>query len=471
MAPFARRTVEIANGLKVVVPDSLDQVTPYVLIEQGDWFEDEIHFVRRLLGPGQRAVDIGANFGVYALSMARAVGPSGRVWAFEPTSSTADHLAASIEANGFANLVLDRRGVSVRAGAAEICLNANPELNEIVRDGSAAGPTQRIALASLDELAAEFGWDAIDFVKIDAEGEESRIIEGARSFLAAHSPLIQFEVVAGRSVHLELVRQFADRGYSSYRLVPGLGLLVPFDPAEGRGPSPLNLFCCRPDRADMLAARGLLLRAPDIAGAEDVDVLAKWNVGGRLDWPIAMRAFPYVQAFAPAWKGSAASKPRGQVERALALFALARLPEAPPAERYAALRRSGDLLAKAAAGPPQFMRLASLARVSRALGAREAAVLGLRRLAQHADARGGLDVSEPFLAPCERFESVPPRAKGSDWAVASVAEELELLSFLSSFYGGTAVLPRLQLIQALGFSSMEMSRRLHLVNARARQLR
>ena len=94
-------TLTMVDGVRVVVPDTLDQITPYVLREQEDWFEDEIRFLRRLLQPGEQIIDIGANHGVYTLSMAKAVGPSGRVWAFEPASSTSQLLAASIEANEF----------------------------------------------------------------------------------------------------------------------------------------------------------------------------------------------------------------------------------------------------------------------------------------------------------------------------------------------------------------------------------
>ncbi len=72
----------IADRVSVVVPDSFDLITPYVLFEQQDWFEDEISFLRRLLQAGEKAIDIGANYGVYTLSMAQAVGPSGTIWAF-----------------------------------------------------------------------------------------------------------------------------------------------------------------------------------------------------------------------------------------------------------------------------------------------------------------------------------------------------------------------------------------------------
>ena len=72
-------TLTLIDGVRVVVPDSLDLITPYVLREQQDWFEEEIKFLRRFLQPGQNVIDIGANYGVYTLSMAQAVGSNGHV--------------------------------------------------------------------------------------------------------------------------------------------------------------------------------------------------------------------------------------------------------------------------------------------------------------------------------------------------------------------------------------------------------
>jgi tRNA A58 N-methylase Trm61 len=138
-------TLSMTDGTAIVVPNSVDLITPYVLREQADWFEDEIGFLRRLLLPGDQLIDIGANYGVYALSLARAVGPGGRVWAFEPASSTAGLLVESVRANGFAQLVVDQRAVSSAPGKARLALNANSELNSLARDGvpsgSSTGPT------------------------------------------------------------------------------------------------------------------------------------------------------------------------------------------------------------------------------------------------------------------------------------------------------------------------------------------
>ena len=69
----------MVDGVQVVVPDSLDLITPYVLREQLDFFEDELRFVRLVLQPGHKVVDVGANYGVYTLSMAKRVGATGHV--------------------------------------------------------------------------------------------------------------------------------------------------------------------------------------------------------------------------------------------------------------------------------------------------------------------------------------------------------------------------------------------------------
>lgn len=136
----ATTTITLVDGVRIVVPDSLHLITPYVLTEQRDWFEDEIRFLRRLLQPGQRTIDIGANYGVYTLTMARTVGASGCVWAFEPASSTAALLADGIAANAFAQVVLDRSAVSSACGSAQLALNQHAPWRPARRQPAPAKP-------------------------------------------------------------------------------------------------------------------------------------------------------------------------------------------------------------------------------------------------------------------------------------------------------------------------------------------
>ncbi len=60
-------SLDLAGVATIRLPDSLNVMTRYVIEERGDWFEDEIRFVRKLLLPGQLVLDVGANYGVYTL--------------------------------------------------------------------------------------------------------------------------------------------------------------------------------------------------------------------------------------------------------------------------------------------------------------------------------------------------------------------------------------------------------------------
>jgi protein O-GlcNAc transferase len=243
---MTRTTVfEIVDGTRVVAPDSPHLITPYVLVEQHDWFEDEIGFLRHLLLPGERAVDVGANYGLYTLSMAKAVGPTEAVWAFEPASSTSEFLEQSIVANNFPQVVLERSALSCDRGTAQLTLNDNCELNALVRGEGSDRTSETVRLVTLDDCLQRHGWKQIDLLKIDAEGEEASMVEGGRRFFTEQSPLILFEVKAVADVHVDLVGKFASLGFDSYRLVPGLDMLVPFDAATKPDGYLLNLFCCK----------------------------------------------------------------------------------------------------------------------------------------------------------------------------------------------------------------------------------
>jgi FkbM family methyltransferase len=250
--------IRIAGGVSVVVPARIDLLTPYVLLEQEDWFEDEIRFLRARLAPASRCVDIGANYGCYTLALAKAAGPGGQVWSVEPASGTAAWLRQSVDVNEFGHVTVLQQALSDRVGTARLSIEANSELNSL--SGSAGGATEEVPLTTLDALAAEHGWDAIDFLKLDAEGEEERIVAGGAAFLRSHSPLVMFEIRHGGRLNLGLVERLADAGYATYKLLPGYDLLVPWDPAAPLDPFQLNLFACKPDRAARLERSGALAK-------------------------------------------------------------------------------------------------------------------------------------------------------------------------------------------------------------------
>jgi FkbM family methyltransferase len=493
--PAGTTSASMRGPLRVVVPDTLDQITPYVLAEQHDWFEDEIDFVRAALVRGDRAVDIGANHGVYTLAAAQRVGLTGRVWAFEPGGTVAERLRASLTVNGLPQAEVVAAAVSDREGSGTLVGGAHSELGHLQRPddaGTAAGPGEAVALVTLDACRARLGLRDIAFIKIDAEGAEAAIIDGGRHFFAEESPLVMFEVRPdAAAIDTDLVARFQRLGYRAYRLVPGLGLLAPIDGVRTLDPFTLNLFACRADRAQLLERRGLLaLAAPDPTGA------GSNGDASSSAWLNHLRAQLFTAPLWPRWSSwIAALEAAPSLDRAYASaldhFAVARQITEPPARRVAALTRALDVIRACAREQPTLAILQSFARIAADAGERVQAAQALSQIVErctqagatltagdgpaHADAHGELGC--PFLAVSARFDDIAPivhddprelRQELLRWVTAAALEQRERLRAFSSFYTARepATLTCLETIARLGYQSPEMARRLELVKRR-----
>jgi FkbM family methyltransferase len=458
----------LVDGVKVVVPDSLDSITSYVLREQEDFFEDELRFVRNLLGSGQKVIDIGANVGVYALPMAQRVGTKGHVWAFEPTSSTAQILAEGIRENAFTHVTLVQKAVSSAPGVAQLSLQHDPEANSIDHRDAVAGETETVCVVTLDECMNQYHWSEIDLIKIDAEGEENNIVRGGRRFFADLSPLVQYELRKNATdMNFGLIREFATLGYDSFRLVPGLGILVAFDISSKPDTYLLNLFCCKADRANGLSARGLLVPSSPVPGSDSVADTSAGRIESSLKyhWRQSLANLPYAATFASTWEAAENAGNSTAVIHGLSLYACSRDSTISISNRLRALEASYGVLNAICEREPTLLRLSSLARAAHDYGERAASVNALAQLLSHIR-HAGVDTSEPFLPPLERFDAISPGDEPARWLVAAVLEQLERRERYSSFYAGPFARERLEDIRGLGHGSPEMERRLDLVRKR-----
>src|SRR5215210_4020950 len=96
--PSSFEPFRIRDGTIAALPAGRDHVSLslYWLGQFDPWVADTLRLLAR---PGDLALDIGANVGAMALTLAAAVGPTGRVFAFEPVPATAELLRANVDAN------------------------------------------------------------------------------------------------------------------------------------------------------------------------------------------------------------------------------------------------------------------------------------------------------------------------------------------------------------------------------------
>jgi FkbM family methyltransferase len=436
--------VRVKGGGEICVPAG-PSITTYVLIEQEDWFEKEIAFVRRLLQPGMRTIDIGANFGTYTLAMARAVAPEGRVWAYEPTSTTARYLGKTIVRNDLANVEMMQAALADRTGSGRLHLDAQVETNRLVTDGNG----EEVSLTTLDAESRLRSWGRIDFIKIDAEGGELDIVRGGESFFAEQSPLVMFERRAAQGENEGVRSAFLARGYTLFKLIGPDTCLVPVGREERYDAFDLNLFACKPDRADSLAAAGLMTTA--CAATFDAPAGAGLGLWRRQDFAgsfadIGMKVDPCYQ-------------------RALDAYALWRDPARPLAERCGALLAAADILRGLVGDTRNPAVLSTAARVVYEAGMRMLALDCVNRMLNLIKGRPPkLDL--PFWPAAARYDAMRPGADRGIWFLAATLEAYEERRAFSSQFAAAETLAGLDWLAGTRYASPAMERRRQLIAIR-----
>lgn len=177
------------EGFRLVL-DAADLSVSAPILESGVWEPHLTGVFRRYLRPGMRVADIGANVGYYTLLASTLVGPSGEVCAFEPNSENCRLILLSVAENHCQNVRLFPLALSDRIG--HVLFSSH-----IGSNGGLLGPGARlddgqgmiVPTARLDGLLEP----PLDFVKMDVEGAEYRILRGAQTLLATARPIVTTE--------------------------------------------------------------------------------------------------------------------------------------------------------------------------------------------------------------------------------------------------------------------------------------
>lgn len=149
-----------------------------------------------VLPPDGVAVDIGANIGLTALALA-ALLPRGRVIAAEPSPRTLRALRQNIALNGLGDrIAIEAAAVGAEAGEAEFHDSDHSAGSHLLSPGTMrAEQLGRITVpvTSLDRIAAAHGLHRLDLVKVDVEGFESEVLDGAAAVIARYRPAFILE--------------------------------------------------------------------------------------------------------------------------------------------------------------------------------------------------------------------------------------------------------------------------------------
>jgi FkbM family methyltransferase len=228
--PIVPFTIIVPTAYGQMIVNRHDITETNFLFKKGfSLVHSEIVFLTNVLrrcGNNLTVVDVGANVGTHALAFARVVGPEGAVHAFEPQRIIFNMLCGSVALNSITNLYCYNMAVGDRQESIEIpqfdytqplnfgSIEFGPTQCEVLSQPRRHDPNrvEFVPLTTLDH----FAFKRVDLMKIDAEGMELQVLDGAAETIRRCQPVLYVEFV---KVDADALRQriVASGDYSVYK--------------------------------------------------------------------------------------------------------------------------------------------------------------------------------------------------------------------------------------------------------------
>jgi FkbM family methyltransferase len=187
----------------------------------GTYEPEESKLMKQNLRPGSVFFDIGAQAGYHTMYASSLVGPSGRVFAFEPAPVNLANLKEHLLMNRLTNAFVIEAAVSDANGASHFdCADSS-----VAGHLSDAGALT-VRTISLDQEIDAGALPEPDYIKIDAEGAELKILKGARKLLRRKHPIISLEthqwLPQFSTIRQDCIRLLLDLGYQVSEAGPAI---------------------------------------------------------------------------------------------------------------------------------------------------------------------------------------------------------------------------------------------------------
>jgi FkbM family methyltransferase len=220
-------TLKVEENYTFILPDGslfsypINSSIGYSL-SRGGFEISEVDFVRRTLKKGDVVIDIGANGGFYTLIAAKIVGIEGHVYSCEPGARELELLKNNIKINNLKNVTVIESAIGNKEGITEFAIAEDGALNSLLKNDHPSQQIdhwQTVEINTIDNLVKQLNIEKVNFMKIDVEGAEKMVLEGAKKLMNLNDKItIMFEALELTSnvygyKPLELIDIFMDAGF------------------------------------------------------------------------------------------------------------------------------------------------------------------------------------------------------------------------------------------------------------------
>jgi FkbM family methyltransferase len=157
------------------------------LFWSGEHYEKGLdQLIKSVVKPGDTVFDIGAHIGFYTILLSKLVQSNGKCYSFEPQKNLHEMIVKTLDLNDISNTIPFNVPLSDKSGKIKFFQTvdqSHSSVSSIVSESEAVGSSYELDCISLDEFILQNNIEEIRLIKIDAEGAEAMILNGAKNSL------------------------------------------------------------------------------------------------------------------------------------------------------------------------------------------------------------------------------------------------------------------------------------------------
>lgn len=217
---FSKERIVKVNGCSLsLIPNDVGISEELFLFNTHEPFSTKV--VMKNLREGMVCLDVGSNLGYYATLESKIVGKTGRVIAIEPSPVSFKYLEHNLALQNQSNYEAFNFACGKEDREVRFLITGKSNLNRVLKEGEKTSSDMnvvKVPVKKLDTFLKEKLLKKLDFLRMDVEGYEMQILEGAKESIGKFKPMIQIEVhlhKLGKNNTKKLLDGFKTHGYQN----------------------------------------------------------------------------------------------------------------------------------------------------------------------------------------------------------------------------------------------------------------
>jgi FkbM family methyltransferase len=212
-------TVEVNDCSLLLIPNDVGISEELLIYNVHEPFSTNV--LMKNLREGMVCIDVGGNLGYYATLESKMVGKTGQVIAIEPSPVSFKFLQHNLDLQNESNSEALNFACGDEEGEVRFLITDKSNLNRVLKENEETTSDMNVVtvpVKTLDSFVKEKSFKKLDFIRMDAEGYEVQILDGAKESIEKFKPMIQVEVHLqrlGKDNTKKLLKGLADHGYEN----------------------------------------------------------------------------------------------------------------------------------------------------------------------------------------------------------------------------------------------------------------